>query len=480
MPPDLPPVLPPIGSKLRFLKRGYLWTSAEAGDEVIVVHHANECFHTTTSRGPSDVWIFPLTWQDGLEIVEPIARATGIVQCRRCGAEVKSGIAIGQTYVGHPDFPGDTGMEPGCTISPGGPGKVIQCQKCTECGHSFVPANGIGGEEIPDGLPDLPLLPKGYARWEYRGKGWRTDRFKTIDLYAVWWPGNDGWDFWDNTHPSGDENTHFIEAVKEPTSDPCESESPKDDDHDECAASGAGCSPGPYGPNGETQCKYCGEAKPTPPKTEGDTPRTDASFHLYHSEGGGGIKSLRRNMEVMESDLAAAREDKDQIQFIYDELRAHHSDIVTEADAEVKRLRAALGEISNKWSDRDQTAIDTYDGSGTEDFDDPDYQHASAILPLVGIAKAALAPANPNSTPEPNGWRPIETAPKDGTRLLLFYSGNLHNPTKSQFIDVGFYSQWADDAWDGWWELETGGNRIFPTHWMSLPLAPASSGKGEG
>lgn len=27
----------------------------------------------------------------------------------------------------------------------------------------------------------------------------------------------------------------------------------------ECAATGAGCSTGPHGPHGETQCQYCGE-----------------------------------------------------------------------------------------------------------------------------------------------------------------------------------------------------------------------------
>lgn len=46
------------------------------------------------------------------------------------------GIAMGQTLTaGTPDFPSD---EIGITLSPGGPGAVIPCRKCTECGHSVT------------------------------------------------------------------------------------------------------------------------------------------------------------------------------------------------------------------------------------------------------------------------------------------------------------------------------------------------------
>lgn len=67
----------------------------------------------------------------------PDAPKLGIT-CKRCGGPVGHGIAMGQTYVGSPDFPGDTGFEAGCTINAGGPGKVIECLKCEECGHSFT------------------------------------------------------------------------------------------------------------------------------------------------------------------------------------------------------------------------------------------------------------------------------------------------------------------------------------------------------
>jgi hypothetical protein len=54
--------------------------------------------------------------------------------CRKCKTEMVPGIATAQTYVGGmPDFPGDTHAS---TFSAGGPGKVIDCWKCPNCGHS--------------------------------------------------------------------------------------------------------------------------------------------------------------------------------------------------------------------------------------------------------------------------------------------------------------------------------------------------------
>jgi len=45
------------------------------------------------------------------------------------------GKAIENTYVGLPDFIGDTHI---CTVSPGGPGKLVDCLKCPSCGWSVT------------------------------------------------------------------------------------------------------------------------------------------------------------------------------------------------------------------------------------------------------------------------------------------------------------------------------------------------------
>ncbi len=50
--------------------------------------------------------------------------------CQKCGGEMKPGKALAQTVTGIPDL-GEV-----VTLSPGGPGKLIDCLKCAECGHS--------------------------------------------------------------------------------------------------------------------------------------------------------------------------------------------------------------------------------------------------------------------------------------------------------------------------------------------------------
>lgn len=54
--------------------------------------------------------------------------------CPRCGGVMAPGIAIAQTYTGSPDFPGREVV----TLSPGGPGRVIDCMKCSACGWSVT------------------------------------------------------------------------------------------------------------------------------------------------------------------------------------------------------------------------------------------------------------------------------------------------------------------------------------------------------
>lgn len=76
-------------------------------------------------------------------------------------------------------------------------------------------------------------------------------------------------------------------------------------------------------------------------------------------------------------------------------------------------------------------------------------------------------------------WQPIETAPKDGTRVMLWRG----------FTDFGLWSEmviaeWRDDTWmwpaenpstHGEWEendLLDGFECNSFTHWMPLPEAP--------
>lgn len=61
-------------------------------------------------------------------------------------------------------------------------------------------------------------------------------------------------------------------------------------------------------------------------------------------------------------------------------------------------------------------------------------------------------------------WRPIDTAPKDGSRVLGFTEFDLHLVIK--WCDDNFFDEkfgWTDDD---------GGCRYSVTHWMPLPKPP--------
>ena len=62
----------------------------------------------------------------------------------------------------------------------------------------------------------------------------------------------------------------------------------------------------------------------------------------------------------------------------------------------------------------------------------------------------------------PEGWQPVETAPKDGTQLLL--AGEFDGPGDWR-IKMGYWAAYEND-----WHLF--GGSWQPTRWMPLPAAP--------
>lgn len=71
-------------------------------------------------------------------------------------------------------------------------------------------------------------------------------------------------------------------------------------------------------------------------------------------------------------------------------------------------------------------------------------------------------------------WQPIETAPKDGTPILVFSPyADISEPTN---IIVAKYGKHADETW--WEPCENlirdaiGCVDPAPTHWMPLPKPP--------
>lgn len=65
-------------------------------------------------------------------------------------------------------------------------------------------------------------------------------------------------------------------------------------------------------------------------------------------------------------------------------------------------------------------------------------------------------------------WQPIETAPRDGTELLLWYPDE-DDPQES-FIEVGWYNNdpEATKEYRGWLII----SGIEATHWQPLPDPP--------
>lgn len=76
-------------------------------------------------------------------------------------------------------------------------------------------------------------------------------------------------------------------------------------------------------------------------------------------------------------------------------------------------------------------------------------------------------------------WQPIETAPMDGTPIIVFSTYRMskppvvvvwkENPTSG---DVQFDPYWADAATNEGTALYF--NDVYFTHWMPLPPPPAS------
>lgn len=73
-------------------------------------------------------------------------------------------------------------------------------------------------------------------------------------------------------------------------------------------------------------------------------------------------------------------------------------------------------------------------------------------------------------------WQPIETAPKDGESVLLYFPDGA--PWNEGNIGIGF---WAGDGSDNWYASEcdshnmTADGQRNPTHWMPLPVPPINT-----
>ncbi len=107
------------------------------------------------------------------------------------------------------------------------------------------------------------------------------------------------------------------------------------------------------------------------------------------------------------------------------------------------------------------------------------YARNNAVIESIttAIYRAMLAAAP--STKEP-GWLPIESAPKDGSRILI------HTPNSRHKVQEAWWAIPYEGTPDGWWSTPTSptgrGYMILPeaaTHWQPLPAAPSTKEPGK-
>lgn len=159
-------------------------------------------------------------------------------------------------------------------------------------------------------------------------------------------------------------------------------------------------------------------------------------------------------------------------------------------DAAFEAVRAAIAELEqpkkprivaasmNSYPEADQRFFNFWYGHMFEDLMQP---------PLVGIDHATAryiwnAAAIAALQAEPQGWMPIETAPKNKVLLLGYFNaaGRWRTVRGEWFSQEEIDEQWEEpeNGEPGWYETCVNADDppncwpIEPTHWMPLPTPP--------
>ncbi len=87
------------------------------------------------------------------------------------------------------------------------------------------------------------------------------------------------------------------------------------------------------------------------------------------------------------------------------------------------------------------------------------------------ILRARLSAPEPEPEPEPVAWQPIDTAPKDGTNILVCCAVDADG---TQIKSHGLFTQraawWGEEGWVVYCDIIQEPQCFFePTHWMPVP-----------
>lgn len=75
----------------------------------------------------------------------------------------------------------------------------------------------------------------------------------------------------------------------------------------------------------------------------------------------------------------------------------------------------------------------------------------------------------------PQGWQPIETAPKDGTQILVWEAGDVSVVAWERIKNCNGWQCFGDGRRAVEYMSDFGTDYLeagWPTHWMPLPPAP--------
>jgi TolA-binding protein len=144
-------------------------------------------------------------------------------------------------------------------------------------------------------------------------------------------------------------------------------------------------------------------------------------------------------------------------------MRLHSEHIIMEAE-DWERIKVALSEGEKINADLQQQLTEAQAEISELNELNKRYEKQFERMPEIELMRQQLTEANRRGE-----WQPIETAPKDGTEVLLC----------SGCRDVGL-CYWRDDhIMTGWtWGLGKAFNNA--SHWMPLPAPPTATSKRGG
>ena len=125
---------------------------------------------------------------------------------------------------------------------------------------------------------------------------------------------------------------------------------------------------------------------------------------------------------------------------------------------------ATEGGVSEKPTMR-EALIDIAERAECTDDDDFRIDLEDRLKTIAETARAALA------AEEESGWRTMDSAPKDGTDVLV-WRGNRRLGARPQGVVRACW--WQPTRYEGKWVTVPGLHGIKPTHWRPLPPPPSS------